>query len=282
MKAVVFDGVKTSLQEIPKPNIDTKFNTLIKVVYAGICKTDVYMSEGKMSGKSPVVLGHEFSGYVVETLDDNLKAGDFVTCNPILSDQTMLGVDYDGAFAEYIKVPASQCYVFNGDNQKMAAYIEPLAASMAPMKNQDFLKNKKIGIVGKDRIGKLTETIFKHHQLDASFVTDMENDTFDVIVETWAEEQVLDNCIDALKEGGLLILKSRNYKKVPLDLYKIVKKGIRLEGMYYLEDYKKVIDFSQQCSDLNAFLGESYPLENWKEAFEKSHDAYQKIFLKVS
>ena len=282
MKAVVFDGEKTSLQEIPKPNIDRKFNTLIKVVYAGICKTDVYMSEGKMSGKSPVVLGHEFSGYVVETLDDNLKEGDFVTCNPILSDQTMLGVDYDGAFAEYIKVPASQCYVFNGDDQKMAAYIEPLAASMAPMKNQDFLKNKKIGIVGKDRIGKLTETIFKNHQLDASFVTDMGNNTFDVIVETWAEEQVLDNCIDALKEGGLLILKSRNYKKVPLDLYKIVKKGIRLEGMYYLDDYKKVIDFSQQCPDLNAFLGKSYPLVNWKEAFEKSHDSYQKIFLQVS
>jgi threonine dehydrogenase-like Zn-dependent dehydrogenase len=282
MKAIVFDGVKTSLKEIPKPNIDAKFNTLIKVVYAGICKTDVYMSEGKMSGKSPVVLGHEFSGYVVETLDKNLKSGDFVACNPILSDQTMLGVDYDGAFAEYIKVPAPQCYVFNGDSQKMAAYIEPLAASMAPMKNQSLLKNKKIGIVGKDRIGKLTETIFKNHQLDASFVTDMENDTFDVIVETWAEEQILDNCIDALKEGGLLILKSRNYKKVPLDLYKIVKKGIRLEGMYYLDDYEKVIKFSQQCPDLNVFLGESWSLENWKEAFEKSHDSYQKIFLQVS
>lgn len=282
MKAVVFDGSNTSLKEVQKPVIDSEFDTLIKVVYAGICKTDVYMSEGKMSGKNPVVLGHEFSGYVVETLDDNLNVGDFVTCNPIFPSQKMLGVDYDGAFAEYVKVPASQCYVFDGHDQKMAAYIEPLAASMAPMKNKDHLKDKKIGIVGKDRIGKLTETIFKNHQLDASFVTEMESDTFDVIVETWAEEQVLDNCIDALKEGGVLILKSRNYKKVPLDLYKIVRKGIKLEGMYYLDDYQQVIEFSKRCSDLEAFLGKSYSLENWKMAFNESHDSYQKIFLKVS
>lgn len=281
MKAIVFDGVETSLKNIDKPSIDNKFNTLIKVVYAGICKTDIYMSEGKMSGQCPVVLGHEFSGYVVETLDENLNVGDFVTCNPILNDKTMLGVDYDGAFAEYVKVPSEQCYMYGSGNEKMAAYIEPLAASMAPLEKRNLLMDKKIAIIGKDRIGKLTAAILRQYNLNVDYVDNLQPDEFDVIIETWAQKNVLDQCLDGLKEGGLLILKSRNYQKVPLDLYKIVRKGIRLEGMYYFKDYNEVIGLSKNNTELESFLGPDFSLEQWQKAFSESHGSHQKIFLRM-
>jgi len=261
MKAIVFDGVETSLKNIDKPSIDNKFNTLIKVVYAGICKTDIYMSEGKMSGKCPVILGHEFSGYVVETLDENLNVGDFVTCNPILNDKTMLGVDYDGAFAEYVKVPSEQCYMYGSGNEKMAAYIEPLAASMAPLEKRNLLMDKKIAIVGKDRIGKLTAAILRQYNLNVDYVDNLQPDEFDVIIETWAQENVLGQCLDGLKE--------------------IVRKGIRLEGMYYFKDYNEVIGLSKNNTELESFLGPDFSLEQWQKAFSESHGSHQKIFLRM-
>lgn len=281
MKALVFDGKQTGIKNVEKPVIDEDFNVLVKVVYSGICKTDVYVSSGKMGNVSPIVLGHEFCGYVEETLSDQFKVGDFIACNPILNNKKMLGVDYNGSFAEYVKVPASQCYIFKGSNKKLAAYIEPLAASMAPLQKKEQFKDKKIGIVGKDRIGKLTESVLKKAGLNASFMTDFKDNSMDVIIETWAEENVLDSCLDGLKEGGSLILKSRNYNKVPLDLYKVVRKNIKLEGMYYFEDYKYVIDMANDFSELEAFLGQDFAIEDWQAAFEESKDSYQKIFLRM-
>jgi threonine dehydrogenase-like Zn-dependent dehydrogenase len=237
---------------------------------------------GKLNSSKPIIMGHEFCGYVVDSKSESFKKGDFVTCNTILENGKMMGVDYNGSFAEYVKAPSSSCYVFNGDNKKLAAYIEPLAAAMAPIEDKEFLKDKEIAIVGKDRIGKLTESVFRHAGIEAHFIKEFKSDVFyDVIVESWADEDILDKCIDSLKTGGTLILKSRNYNKIPLDLYKIVRKNIKLEGMYYYKDYNKVINFANCFPEIKSFLGKSYSIDDWKLAFSDSENSYQKIFFRM-
>lgn len=265
------------------PLIDSKMDVLIKVSLSGICKTDIYVSEGKMGSTNDLILGHEFSGYVVESGNDSLKPGDFVACHPVFKDLRMLGVDFDGSFSEFIKVPSASCYAFSESYPKLAAYIEPIAASMAPLNLACVRDPQSQGVIlGKGRIPKLTERVLRRAGCNVTVQEKLRSGTCDYVIETAAEESLLDDALDALKPGGTLILKSRSPSKVPLDLYKIVRKQIKLEGCYYY-DFSKTVEFAMQNKELfEPLLGDVYALDSWKTAFEASMHADKKIFLRPS
>jgi 6-hydroxycyclohex-1-ene-1-carbonyl-CoA dehydrogenase len=127
MKAAVFhgkdDGLK--LEDIPVPEI-TADQILVKVAACGVCHTDLhYIEHGVPTFKKPpIVLGHEASGIVDKAGANvtNVKEGQRVlipavlTCGRcaacrqgrenICSAMTMLGNHFDGAYAEYVAVPA--------------------------------------------------------------------------------------------------------------------------------------------------------------------------------
>jgi len=127
MKAAVFHGsdVGLKIEDIPIPKIGPH-DILVKVAACGVCHTDLhYIEHGVPTFKKPpLVLGHEASG-VVEAVGGevkNLVEGQRVlipavlTCGRcmfcrmgrenICSNMTMLGNHIDGAYAEYVAVPA--------------------------------------------------------------------------------------------------------------------------------------------------------------------------------
>ena len=83
MKAVVKTEVgydHMEYMDIPEPEA-TGDLVKIKIAYSGICGTDLHAFKGSYgSTKPPVVLGHEFSGIVVDVGPDvkNVKVGDRV------------------------------------------------------------------------------------------------------------------------------------------------------------------------------------------------------------
>lgn len=127
MKAAVFHGVDKGLkiEDIPIPQIGDD-QILVKVAACGVCHTDLhYIEHGVPTFKKPpIVLGHEASGTVekIGAKVRNVKAGQRVlipavlTCGHcsacrwgrenICSNMTMLGNHFDGAYAEYVAVPA--------------------------------------------------------------------------------------------------------------------------------------------------------------------------------
>ena len=127
MKAAVFHGPDKGLriEDIPVPQI-TDDQILVKVAACGACHTDLhYLEHGVPTFKKPpVVLGHEASGIVdrVGAKVTNVKKGQRVlipavlTCGHcpacrqgrenICSNMVMLGNHIDGAYAEYVAVPA--------------------------------------------------------------------------------------------------------------------------------------------------------------------------------
>jgi 6-hydroxycyclohex-1-ene-1-carbonyl-CoA dehydrogenase len=127
MKAFVFHGSDggLKLEDIPVPRISDD-QILVKVAACGVCHTDLhYIEHGVPTFKKPpMVLGHEASGVVEEigAKVTNVKAGQRVlipavlTCGKcmfcrtgrenICSRMTMLGNHIDGAYAEYVAVPA--------------------------------------------------------------------------------------------------------------------------------------------------------------------------------
>ncbi len=127
MKAAVFHGANQPLkiQDVKKPAIGDE-DILVKIAACGICHTDLhYIDHGTPTFKEPpIILGHEPSG-IVEEAGANVKKfkeGDRVlipavlTCGVcdfcrdgrenICNSMVMLGNHIDGAYAEYIKVPA--------------------------------------------------------------------------------------------------------------------------------------------------------------------------------
>jgi 6-hydroxycyclohex-1-ene-1-carbonyl-CoA dehydrogenase len=127
MKAAVFHGTEKGLkiEDIPVPQIHPD-QILVKVAACGVCHTDLhYIEHGVPTFKKPpIVLGHEASGTVAEVGAgvSNFKKGQRVlipavlTCGHcpacrqgrenICANMQMLGNHFDGAYAEYVAVPA--------------------------------------------------------------------------------------------------------------------------------------------------------------------------------
>lgn len=127
MRAVLFLGSKRPLEitDIPIPEIDEN-DVLIRVESCGLCHTDLhYIDHGVPPFKDPpLVLGHEASGTVIQhgRKVRSLRSGDPVLIPAVLSCGTcsfcaegrsnicqnmqMPGNHIDGAFAQFIKVPA--------------------------------------------------------------------------------------------------------------------------------------------------------------------------------
>ena len=123
---------------------------LIKVRHAGVCGTDLHIAEwdawarGRI--KPPVTLGHEFAGEIVEIGEDvqpgALEVGQLVTaeghiiCGHCLQCRTgnghicqrtkIIGVDVNGAFAEYHAMPASNVMRLDGIPTEIGAIMDPM------------------------------------------------------------------------------------------------------------------------------------------------------------
>lgn len=290
---------KPKLVEIPVP--EPKENeALIKVNYAGICKTDLKVASGNLACKSGgVVLGHEFSGTIEKfgkpgrwAIGD-LNIGSKVTVDPMLDDETdaMLGKDINGCFAEYVAVDISNIIqlpksMHRSNQMKIAAYTEPVAAAFGAIDAIDALgciDSDDIIIAGdpNDRIAKLLAkclflevgirpAIKTPERLLLEYDLDPNENLHDIIVECCPNHA--GKLLKCLRNRGILVLKSRGYVpfETDLQLNDIVMKELKIIGAKYR-------NFPSVVSDIlnlyfNEFKGmissKDFALKDFKKAFE--------------
>jgi threonine 3-dehydrogenase len=132
---------------VPKPSPGPG-EVLIAVRHAGVCGTDLHIADwdpwaqGRI--KPPIVIGHEFAGEI-EALGEGvtgLRKGQLVTaeghivCGHCLQCRTgnshickntrIIGVDRDGAFAEYIVMPTTNVLTLSGIPTEVGAIMDPM------------------------------------------------------------------------------------------------------------------------------------------------------------
>lgn len=177
MKSAVFYGkgdMRVEEREVPKCGKD---EVLIHVKACGICGTDVHIyggSPGSADVTPPTVLGHEFSGVVVQTGSavTNFKEGDRVCVDPnwycgkcepcrdgivhYCENMQSYGVTLDGGFAEYCAVNQEVVYKL-GDNTtfEQGAMVEPLGCCLHGMDMCDVKPGDKVVVIGGGMIGLL-------------------------------------------------------------------------------------------------------------------------------
>lgn len=306
MRALVKDREFASVKNIARPVLKSDSDVLICVKLAGLCRTDVFAAEGKIKCADGLVLGHEFAGIVTEagSAATGFKPGDKVTVMPVMpcgscalctsnehdkcQNTTMLGVDHDGAFAEYISVPASAVYKLPaGLSFKHGAYSEPVAASLSVIKS-GIQPHQKGLIYGDNRFGQLIARILKAYHFDNVTIYDpasgpLEESAYDFAIETLATTQTMDDIFRALKPGGRVVLKSRKHEHIGINFNTAIKKQITLSAVNY-GDFKDAIqimaDGLLQVDDL---LGDVYALEDFEQVFarSKTHES-AKIFFRPS
>lgn len=175
MKAVVYEKQKnTLLMNIDEPQCLNEKDVKIKVVFSGICGTDINVVRGLFPAKKGVILGHEAVGYVAAIGKDvkHIKVGQRVIIDPTfhcgycpfccsgkfnLCENKMgteVGIDFNGTHAEYIVIPEKFLYPIPDEiDFEKAIFAEPLACvlnniSAASVNLQDIVVIFGAGPIG--------------------------------------------------------------------------------------------------------------------------------------
>jgi L-iditol 2-dehydrogenase len=145
----------------------------IKIMAAGICGSDTHKMVSKWKYPLPAIMGHEFSGYIVEKGSDvtNVELGDRVVVIPFLPCHTceyctsgeyslcenhgMLGSKSYGGFAEYVNIKATNVLPIGEMDFEEAAMIEPLAVALHGVLNIQPRLGDVAAVFGVGTIGML-------------------------------------------------------------------------------------------------------------------------------
>lgn len=185
----VWRNPKLELKNIPDPTPGPK-DVIIKVKACGICGSDVHFYETDKDNyilypgltKFPVVIGHEFSGEIVEVGKEvkDLKVGDMVTAEEMIwcgecipcrngypnqcKNLEEIGFTINGAMAEYIVIGAKYCWKIDeiaeryGDKEKAfeaGSLVEPTSVAYNGMfvRAGGFKPGSYVAVFGTGPIG---------------------------------------------------------------------------------------------------------------------------------
>src|SRR6058998_398429 len=316
-----------SLETAATPAIGQS-DVLVRVRAASICGTDLHIygwdrwSQGRI--RPPVTLGHEFCG-VVERAGEEVHAvvaGDFVSaemhvncghCHQcrlgqahICQNLRIIGIDQDGAFAEFVNIPASNIWRLDASiPEHYGAILDPLGNAVhtvlaGPIAGQTVL------VTGCGPIGLMaiavakacgsstvfaTETNEKRRAMAKEMGADMvlnpakedavakilaeTNGTgVDALLEMSGNATAIQQGFKALRAGGRASLLGIPTESVPLDLVNdVIFKGATVQGIYGRRMYETWVQMTSLLKagrlDLEPLFGERAPLEKFEIAFAK-------------
>lgn len=183
MKASRFLGNKTfAVTDLPTPHAGPG-ELVLRNQVCGVCGTDVHIYHGEPGSADvnpPVVLGHEYSGEVVEvgegvtgfavgdhvTVDPNIYCGHCAYCQngkkQLCPSMEAIGVTRDGGFAQYSLIPAAQAFKLEPTVPwEAAAMAEPLACCLHGIDLAGIQVGDKVCVVGGGAIGLLMVQLAK-------------------------------------------------------------------------------------------------------------------------
>ena len=183
MKASRFLGNKTfAVTDLPTPHAGPG-ELVLRNQVCGVCGTDVHIYHGEPGSADvnpPVVLGHEYSGEVVEvgkgvtgfavgdhvTVDPNIYCGHCAYCQngkkQLCPSMEAIGVTRDGGFAQYSRIPAAQAFKLEPTVPwEAAAMAEPLACCLHGIDLAGIQVGDKVCVVGAGAIGLLMVQLAK-------------------------------------------------------------------------------------------------------------------------
>ncbi|HEY1468274.1 MAG TPA: L-threonine 3-dehydrogenase [Candidatus Acidoferrum sp.] len=317
------------IQKVPVPSIGA-LDVLVRVSATSICGTDLHIygwdrwSQGRI--KPPVTLGHEFCGIVERVGEDvsAVKPGDFVSaemhvncghCHQcrlgeahICQNLKIIGIDLDGAFAEFVKIPATNIWKLDtAIPEHYAAILDPLGNAVHTVL-AGAIAGQTVLVTGCGPIGLMSiavakacgsSTVFatetnEHRramakEMGAHFVLNPAAEDpvakilegtggtgVDVLLEMSGQPAAIQQGFKALRAGGRASLLGIPTENVPLDLVQdVIFKGATVQGIYGRRMYETWVQMTALLKagrvNLGPLFGERMMLGNFEAAFAKLH-----------
>ena len=315
-------GLSLTEVPVPKPGVN---DVLIKVKKTSICGTDVHIYNwdawAEKTIKAPMVVGHEFVG-TIETVGANVVGfapGDLVDgeghivcglCRNCLAgrrhlckDTKGVGVNRDGAFAEYLCIPATNAvHVDPAIPLEVLSCFDPLGNATHTALQYDLV-GEDVLITGAGPIGCMATAIAQQAGARKVVVTDVNPDrlslaarmgatrTVDVSKENLADVQreigmkegfdvglemsgnpvALNTMIDNMAHGGRIALLGIMPGAAAVDWNKVVFNMLTIRGIYGREMYEtwyKMTSLIQRGLDISPVITHRFHYTDFQKGFD--------------
>ncbi|MDP9382382.1 MAG: zinc-dependent alcohol dehydrogenase family protein [Chloroflexota bacterium] len=192
MRAVVVEKPETAtVLDVPRPTPGPG-EVVVQVAACGICGTDKHIYAGSFLSHYPLTPGHEFAGVVSDigpgvhevregdrvAVDPSLFCGECYYCRKLQGNHCVrwgaIGDTTNGAFAEYVKVPARNCYKLSDSlSFEEAAVIEPLSCVAWGQKRLQAQPGDSVLLLGAGPMSLLWTQMLRHGNASQIVVTDL-------------------------------------------------------------------------------------------------------------
>ena len=325
MKALYKSAAEPGLTmaELPEPSPGPG-DVKIRVLRTGICGTDLHIEswDAWAAGavNAPLIPGHEFSGRVVEVGDNvkTIKVGDLVSgeghivcghcrnCRAgrrhLCINTSSVGVNRDGAFAEFVVIPATNVWRHpDGIDPDLAAIFDPLGNAVHttlsfPMVGEDVL------ITGAGPIGLMAAKVARHIGARFVVITDVNEERlalarrmgvdiavnvanervvsaqrtlgmtegFDIGLEMSGHQTALPEMLENMTHGGRIAMLGLPSAPISIDWSKVVSHMITIKGIYgreMFETWYAMNAMVQTGLDVSDVITDRLPADRWEEAF---------------
>jgi threonine 3-dehydrogenase len=326
MKALVKakPEVGLSYEDVPVPTIG-RGDVLIKVLRTGICGTDLHIYSwdpwAEANVPVPLIIGHEFVGEIVELGVDvaDLAVGELVSgeghlvcgrCRNCIAGRRVqcahtkgIGVNFPGAFAEFIALPAANVWRhWEGIDLDVAAIFDPFGnavhtALTFPVLGEDVL------ITGAGPIGIMAALVARHAGARNVVITDVSDfrlelarsvgvtlaldvsrttiaeamaeldmhEGFDVGFEMSGRASALQDMLGSMAHGGKIAMLGLPSDQFAIDWSHLVMNMITIKGIYGREMFETWYWMSvlvHSGVDISPVITHRYPAADFEEAFE--------------
>lgn len=319
MKAILYRG-KEEIQytDIPLPIIGTG-EAVVKIAFAGICGSDMFIYTGTHPrAKAPLIMGHEFSGEIAQLpagYNGAFAVGDKVTINPLLSClsctpcQTgnthvcktlgLTGIDTDGGFTEYAKVPIDQLVKLPGNmNMEHGAIVEPVAVAVHAIRRSALKIGDKVLVIGGGPIGVLVALAAKHagaeniiviepNEFRRNIITELgfialsqpdhelimnwtNGDGADVVFEAAGVQASMDAATKYCKIRGQVVIVSSFKKSVYADLLRVNFAELNLIGIrvYTKKDFAAAVELVEKYPEFAKVITHKFSLQEAQKGLD--------------
>ncbi len=313
------------IEEVEKPRGGDDW-VIVRTLAVGICGTDRAFYTGSYRlFKAPLIPGHEAVGVVEEgpselrgrliTTEINLILDyshpcvreAYTHCPP--SVRRVLGIDFDGAMAEFFATRVDAIHVVEGvEPPKKAVYAEPLAAVLRAFRLEPLEPRARLAVVGTGALALLAAQVARLHGADVTIyarrdspkarlfeklgfhvepVEEVEVERvkwlglgYDAVFEATGTPEGLNIAVAIARPLGRVYAKSTHGRPAEIDATVAVVKELRIIGSRcgWHRDFEDAIQLLRS-GVIEAPITATYPLRDARRAFERSleRDAFRVI-----
>ena len=338
MKALYKPAAAAGFEFVDRPEPEAgEREVKIRVLRTGICGTDLHIEawDDWAAGavNAPLIPGHEFCGEVVSVGHGvrDVAVGDFVsgeghiacgTCRNCRAGRRHLcirtssvGVNRDGAFADFVVIPESNVWVHHDSvRPEIAAIFDPFGnavhtALSFPLVGEDVV------ITGAGPIGLMAAAVCRHVGARYVVITDISEprlelaramgvdlalnvthetilsaqhqlgmlEGFDVALEMSGHPTALPEIVSNLNHGGRVAMLGLPSAPISVDWAKVVSHMLTIKGIYGREMFETWYAMSAMLRsglDISPVITDVLPARDWAEAFRIARaGAHGKIVL---